>query len=57
MTTEDKPLEVRILLEIRPGRWGRTFHIFDLDKREIALQEKDAVRMARTILKIAKGNK
>ena len=44
----------RILVEFHPGRWGKVFHIFDLDNREIALQQKDAVKVARNILKIAK---
>ena len=55
MTTENKPAEIRILLEIKPGRWGKVFHIFDLDGREIALHQKEAVKLARSILKIAKG--
>ena len=55
MTTENKPPEIKILLEIRPGRWGKVFHIFDLDGREIALHQKEAVKLARSILKIAKG--
>ena len=55
MTIENKPPEVKILLEINPGRWGKVFHIFDLDGREIALHQKEAVKLARSILKIAKG--
>ncbi len=45
--------EVKIQVDFKPGRWGRVFHIFDLDNREIALQQKDAVKLARSILKIA----
>ncbi len=59
MTTEAKSQAEmvpgpRITVDYRPGRWGRIFHIFDLDNREIALQQKDAVKVARGILKIAK---
>ena len=43
------------MVEHRPGRWGKVFHIFDLDNREIALHQKDAVKLARSILKIAKA--
>ena len=50
----EKPAEVKILLEINPGRWGKVFHLFDKDNREIALHQKDAVSLARNILKIAK---
>ena len=53
----EKPiaLEVKIQVDYRPGRWGKVFHIFDLDGREIALHQKEAVKLARSILKIAKG--
>lgn len=53
---DNKPLapEVRIQVDHRPGRWGKVFHIFDLDNREIVLHQKDAVKMARSILKITK---
>jgi len=34
----------------------KVFHIFDLDYREICLHEKDAIKMAKNILKIAKGD-
>jgi len=59
MTTETeiakaKIPETRIMVEHRPGRWGKVFHIFDLDNREIALQQKEAVKLARNIIKIAK---
>ena len=54
MTTEPQPnADIRITVEYRPGRWGKVFHLFDLDGREIVLQQKDAVKMARSILKIA----
>ncbi len=46
--------EPRITVDYHPGRWGKVFHIFDLDNREIVLQQKDAVKVARNILKIAK---
>lgn len=59
MTTEtgtkiETVQEPRITVDYRPGRWGKIFHIFDLDNREIALYQKDAVKVARSILKIAK---
>ena len=34
--TEAVP-EPRVTVDYRPGRWGKVFHIFDLDNREIAL--------------------
>ncbi len=57
MTTETQERQSgipapRIVVEYRPGRWGRVFHLFDLDGREIALQEKDALKLARNILKV-----
>ena len=60
MTTETGPKtetvpEPRITVDYHPGRWSKVFHIFDLDNREIALHQKDAVKVARNILKIAKG--
>ena len=54
--TETVP-EPRITVDYRPGRWGKVFHIFDIDNREIALEQKDAVKVARNILKIAKESK
>lgn len=52
--TESKtPPKPKITVDYRPGRWGKVFHLFDLDGREIALQQADAVQMARSILKIA----
>lgn len=53
MVTKANP-EIKITVEYRPGRWGKVFHIFDLDNREIALRQKDAVRLARNILNIAR---
>lgn len=47
------PPKVKISVDYHPSRWGEVYHIFDLDGREIALQRKDAVQMARNILKIA----
>ena len=49
--------EPRITVDHRPGRWGKVFHIFDLDNREIVLHQSDAVKLARNILKIAKESK
>ena len=58
MTTEQEnksPIpEPRITVDYRPGRWGRVYHLFDLDGREISLQQKEAIRLAKNILKIAK---
>jgi hypothetical protein len=54
--TETVP-EPRITVDYHPGRWGKVFHIFDLDNREIALHQKDAVKVTRNILKIAKEQK
>ena len=56
MVTEPTP-EIKITVDYRPGRWGKVFHIFDLDNREIALHQKDAVKLARNILKIASEEK
>lgn len=56
MTTEARP-EIKITVEYRPGRWGQVFHIFDLDGREIAINQKDAFRLARNILRIVRGGK
>ena len=50
----ETPTEPRIMVEHRPGRWGKIFHLFDLDNREIALHQKEAVKLAKSILKIAK---
>jgi len=52
--TPETILEVKIQVDYRPGRLGKVFHIFDLDNREIALHQKDAVKVARNILKIAR---
>jgi hypothetical protein len=49
--------EPRITVDFNPGRWGKVFHIFDLDNREIALHQKDAVKLAKGILKIAREEK
>jgi len=45
--------EPRITVEYCPGRWGKIFHIFDTDSREISLHQRDAVKVAKSILKIA----
>jgi hypothetical protein len=49
---EPKP---RISVDYGEGRWSKTFHIFDLDKREVVLKEKDATYIAKSILKITSG--
>lgn len=54
MTIESKPVEPKITVDYRPGRWGKVFHLFDLDGREISLHQKDAIKLARTILNITK---
>ena len=46
--------EVQIKVDYGVGRWSRTYHIFDIDGREIALHEKDACQLAKKILAIAK---
>jgi len=45
--------ETRITVDFRPGRWSKVYHLFDLDGREITLPQKEAVRLAKNILKIA----
>ena len=50
---KEKIPEVRIQVDYRPGRWGKVFHIFDLDNREIVLHQKEATAMARKILSIS----
>jgi len=52
LKTETVP-EPRITVDYRPSRWGKVFHIFDLDNREIALHQKEAVKLAKAIMKIA----
>lgn len=52
--TKDKPLEVKILLEIRPGRWGKVFHLSDREGGKVKLELRDAVKVAKTILRITK---
>ena len=56
---EQAPLisAVKITVDYSPGRWGQTFHIFDLENREIILQRKDATSLARSILKITQEGK
>ena len=60
MTTEigeqkiPPPPEVKIQVDYGVGRWSRTYHIFDIDGREISLHEKDACLLAKKILAIAK---
>jgi len=44
----------KITIEIRPGRWGKIFHLSDSDGKEIALQQKDALKMAKQIIKESK---
>lgn len=43
MTSETEP---KITVDYRPGRWGKIFHLVDLDGREITLHQKDAVKLA-----------
>ncbi|HLA27145.1 MAG TPA: hypothetical protein VJZ49_04555 [Syntrophales bacterium] len=52
-----KAEEPRISVDYTPGRWGRVFHLFDGENREIRLLQKDAVRLARNIIKIASEKK
>lgn len=64
MTIETEPkltsiIEPRITVAYHgdhrhPGRWHITFHLFDLDNREIILRWKDAVKLAKGILSIVK---
>lgn len=54
---EHKKSEMLITVEYRPGRWGRLFHIFDNERREIVLHQKDVVKLARNILKITQEGK
>jgi hypothetical protein len=44
----------KLMVSYNPGRWGKIFHLFDTDGREIALHQKDALKMARQILKESK---
>jgi hypothetical protein len=55
--TEEKKNEIKIDISLLPGRWGKIFHISDAEGGKISLQMKDATRIARTILKEAKGDK
>jgi hypothetical protein len=56
--TQEQPARAKITVEYqsnnRHGRLGKVYHIFDLDNREIALHQKEAVKLAKNILKIAK---
>jgi hypothetical protein len=54
MTDTDLAPQLKITVDFRPGRWGRLFHVFDLDNREIVLHQKDALRVAQQIIKIVK---
>ena len=53
MTTEIT--EPRITVDYRPGRWGKVFHLFDTEGGEVKLNQKEALKMAKAILKITKG--
>ena len=53
MVEAEKIPEVKITVDYHPGRWGKTFHIFDLDNREIVLSQKDAARLARNLTSLA----
>ncbi len=44
----------RITVDYNSGRWSRVFHLFDQESREIALPYRDAVNMAKDILRIAR---
>jgi hypothetical protein len=43
--------EPKITIEIRPGRWGKTFHLFDGYGGEVKFPQKEAVKVAKQILK------
>lgn len=49
--------EPRVTVDFGSGRWGKIFHLFDTEGREIILYHKDAVALANMVLKIAKENK
>lgn len=59
---EEKPIEAKttpkskISVDYRPGRWGKVFHLFDNNGRELILSQEEAVKLARGILKIAGQN-
>lgn len=46
--------EPKITIEIRPGRWGKIFHLFDSDGNEVKFPQKEAVKMAKQIVKESK---
>ena len=53
----DKPTGVEITVEYKPdghGRLSKVFHLFDPEGREVKLSQKDAVKMAKSVMKIAK---
>ena len=50
---EAKPAP-RVTVDYRPGRWGRVFHLFDRDGNEIILDQAEALKLARSIIKVAK---
>ena len=54
MENRTEATTARLLTELRPGRWGRTFHIFDPENHEVTLQLPDAVRIAKEILRNSK---
>lgn len=49
----EKP-EVRIQVNYRPGRRNRVFHIFDVEGGEVKLTQRDALKTAHRIIRIAK---
>ncbi len=59
MTTEShvapKHGQPRLSVDIGKGRWSRVFHLFDTDNREIILDQKGAVYLAKSIIKVAEG--
>ena len=56
--TKEVPRKPRIVVDYLPGkrvgRWSSVFHIFDLGDRQISLSQKDAVQVAKDIIRIAR---
>jgi len=69
MTTETTPQEVKIMVtettpqvkiqveywESEHGRMSRTFHIRDKQNMEVILSQKEAIKMAKAILRIMRA--
>jgi len=51
---EEIRVEPKITVDFNPGRWGKTFRLVDVYGKEITLNHKDAVKLARNILKIVR---